>query len=60
MLCDFKILIMDELKDIVIKKIGVYTKLYEIAKLMKQTDNERFYAQCVGKLNDILKILIAS
>jgi hypothetical protein len=50
---------MDELKEMVIKKIGIYTELYEVAKIMKQEDNERLYAQCVGKLNDILKILIA-
>jgi hypothetical protein len=51
---------MDELKSIVIKKIGIYTDLYEVAKIMKQEDNERYYAQCVGKLNEMLKILIAS
>ena len=51
---------MDELKDIVIKKIGIYTELYEVAKIMKQEDNVRFYAQCVAKLNEMLKILIAS
>lgn len=50
---------MYELKEIVIKKIGIYTELYEISKIMKQEDNERFYAQCVMKLNEILKILIA-
>ena len=51
---------MDELQQIVIKKINIYTELYETAKIMKHTDNERFYAQCVGKLNEVLKILTAS
>ena len=50
---------MDELKEIVIKKIGIYTELYEVAKIMKQEDNERFYAQCVEKLNKMLAIFIA-
>lgn len=51
---------MNELKSIVIKKIGIYTDLYEVAKIMKQDDNERYYAQCVGKLNEVLKLLIPS
>lgn len=51
---------MDELKKIVEKKIGIYTGLHNVAKELGQEDNERFYAQCVGKLNEILKILIAS
>jgi hypothetical protein len=51
---------MDELKEIVEKKIGIYTGLYNVAKELKQEDNIRFYAQCVSKLNEVLKILIAS
>jgi hypothetical protein len=50
---------MNELKEIVEKKIGIYTGLYNVAKELEQEDNIRFYAQCVGKLNDVLKILIA-
>ena len=52
--------IMDELKEIVEKKIGIYTGLYNVAKELNQEYNVRFYAQCVGKLNEVLKILIAS
>ena len=59
MLCGFKILMMDELKEIVENKIAIYTGLYNVAKELEQEDNERFYAQCVGKLNEVLKILIA-
>jgi len=51
---------MDELKEIVEKKIGIYTSLYNVAKELKQEDNVRFYAESVGKLNKVLEILIAS
>ena len=49
---------MEELKYSVIKKIVEYTELYEDAKVMKDEKNERLYAENVGKLNEILKILI--
>lgn len=48
---------MDELKEIIINKISIYTKLYEIAKELNQTDNEIYYAECVGKLYKIIDIL---
>ena len=47
------------LREIVEKKIGIYTGLYNVAKELKQEDNVRFYAESVGKLNKVLEILIA-
>ena len=51
---------MEGLKHDVIKKIVKYTELYEDAKIMKQESDERKYSQYVSKLNEVLKILIAS
>ena len=50
---------MDEVKEIVEKKIGIYTGLYNVAKELKQKDSIRYYAQCLKRMNKVLKILIA-
>ena len=48
---------MEELKQIVEKKIKIYVVLFNTAKDMNQEDNIKYYADSIDKLNAILKII---
>ena len=50
---------MDELREITEEKIEIYTSLLNVAKILKQKDNIKYYTKCVDALNKSLKILLS-
>lgn len=48
---------MEEVIGMVKNKLAIYSNFYEKSKELKQIDNQRYYSECIDKLNKTLEIL---
>jgi len=48
---------MEELEQILIKKIAIYKDLYIVADEMNDINNKKYYGRCLTKLRKMIEIL---
>ena len=48
---------MEELRDIINKKIDIYKMLYIVADETNKKSDVKYYGKCIKKLNKMIKIL---
>ena len=49
---------MEELEQIIEKKITIYDGLFKLAVILNKHEDVEHYGKCIKKLNKILKILL--